>query len=101
MEVGIGIDFTLLVIGLTQLIKEAFNLEGKAASLVTVGVGFVIMAGYQVGQFLPDNYGKIYNAIMYSLAFALAANGNYKFVRSMIDRSGQVQAQAAIAANRQ
>ena len=77
-----GISLIVVVIGLTQLLKDAFNLQGNTVRLVAVAVGVVVMLLYELQNVIADPYTQIYQIAFYSLAFGLGTGGFIDTVRS-------------------
>ena len=74
-----GIQLIALVFGLTQFVKEAFNMEGKKVTLLAAGLGAGVMVAYQLIGIVPEPYEQVLNVVFSSSAFGLSASGYYKF----------------------
>ena len=84
-ELFIGaIPTVLLTLAFVQAFKEWFNLEGKAATGLSFGVGTVlaVLAQYVEGALPPDVNGWII-LVVTGLAYGLAAAGFYKYTASL------------------
>jgi hypothetical protein len=82
MDFQIGIVVVpLLVVGITQGVKNLFGIEGKANAFIAFGAGFVLMAlehGITGGLISPEVTVYI-EWFIKSLAGGLAAIGVYDF----------------------
>ena len=74
-----GISLMAFTFGFVQFVKELFNLEGKAATTVSLITGGLVMGLYQGLQYIPEPYNAIVTGVFVSLAFGLSASGYYKF----------------------
>lgn len=75
-----GISLIALVFGLTEFIKDAANLHGKAVTILAASLGAVLMALYQLQAVLPAPFAQVFGIVVLSLTFGLSASGYYKFV---------------------
>jgi hypothetical protein len=74
-----GISLIAFVFGFVELLKSWLGWEGKKVTVLSAVTAIVVMAVYQVVQFLPLEYVPYVNAVFISLAFGLSASGFYKF----------------------
>ena len=70
-----GVSLLILVMGLTQFVKESFNMDGKKVRVLSVLLGILLMASWEVRVFLPGIYEQIYSMVLVSLAAGLTAGG--------------------------
>jgi hypothetical protein len=75
-----GVSLIVLVFGLLEFIKEAFNLSGKIVTVIAACLGVVVMVAYRLIGIVPEPYSQVVDIVFASLAFGLAASGYYKFI---------------------
>lgn len=73
-----GVALIPLVLGLTQLVKEWFSLEGKYVKVASFVIAVLVITVVELIQFLPPEYGKIVETVLGVIAFSLASNGLYQ-----------------------
>ena len=72
-----GVGLMSFVAGLTQFFKDAFKLDGNAVRFLSVFLGILLMASWEVRVFLPGIYEQAYSIVLVSLAAGLTAGGYY------------------------
>ena len=65
-------------VGLTQVIKDQFKLEGASAVTLGVAVGLVLKVLSDTSELLPEPYKAISLSIMGGLLLGLTAVGLYR-----------------------
>ena len=81
-----GVSILALILGITEALKQLFDLEGKANIGAALIVAFVLfgVAGAESSGLIPEAAMVWVNLIIYALAGALSAGGYY----SLAKRSG-------------
>ena len=74
-----GIQLIVFTFGIVQLLKDWFAWEGKKVTALSAITGMLVMAIYQVMQFLPPEVIPYFEAVFLSVGMGLAASGYYKF----------------------
>jgi len=79
-EFSIGaVSLIVVVFGLTQFLKDTFNLDGNKVRILAFFIGALVMVAYQLIPLIPSPYEQIVGIVFYSLMFALTAAGYYQF----------------------
>lgn len=91
-----GIPLVFLVMALTFVIRQAFNLEGNHIRLVALGLGVVFGVLYQLGEVVPANYSQWLSMIVFALTFGVVAFLGYDLIKALVMRGfekyiGQVE----------
>lgn len=79
-----GVQLIVLVFGLVEFAKAAFNMQGKSVTVLAALMGAILMIAYQLQTLLPMPYAQMYEITVTSLAFGLSASGYYKFVSARL-----------------
>ena len=79
-----GISLMALVFGLVEWLKNALGWEGKRVTVLAAALGVLLMVTYQLQELIPAPYSDIYEMIVVSVTFGLAASGYYKFVSARL-----------------
>lgn len=74
-----GVLLLPLVFGLVEFIKSAFNMDGKAVTILSFFLGFAAMCVVQCAEMYPE-FGKWAVFVTLALTMGLSASGFYKFV---------------------
>ncbi|RME07090.1 MAG: hypothetical protein D6803_04820 [Anaerolineae bacterium] len=75
-----GIPIVLVVMGLVEFAKR-LGLTGKALLVLSMGVGLVFGAAYQVAQNgLPGDFGGWFTYAIFGLAMGLVTSGIYDLI---------------------
>lgn len=82
-EIG-GVLLLALVFGLVQFLKELFNLQGKAVTALSAGLGAGLMIAFQLIDVLSPVYAQVLRIVVTSLAFGMSASGYYKFLNARV-----------------
>lgn len=75
-----GVQLIALVFGLVEFFKTLFKLDGKVVTALSMVMGMLVFAVYQLVGIVPEPYGQAVEIVITSVAFGLAASGYYKFV---------------------
>ena len=81
-----GISLMAMVFGLVEFIKDMANLSGKVVTILSAGLGALIMLLYQLAEILPDPYSAVFKIAYLSIAFGLSASGYYKFLSARVPK---------------
>jgi len=81
-----GVSLIVLVFGLVEFLKSVFSLDGKKVTVLAAVLGMVMLGLYQVNAMVPAPYSQIYEIVVTSLAFGLAASGYYKFLDARLPK---------------
>jgi hypothetical protein len=79
-----GVSLLVVVFGLVEFVKAAFNLDGQRVTVLAALMGAILMVAYQLQTLLPAPYSQVYEMFVVSVAFGLSASGYYKFVSARI-----------------
>jgi hypothetical protein len=76
-----SVSVILVVLGLTQFIKEKLNLSGRPAELLSFAIGFFIGGASRLASLptMPLDFTGWFAVVLYALAAALVPSGLYKF----------------------
>lgn len=75
------VSVILVVMGLTQFIKEKLGLSGSPAELLSFAIGFLLGGAYRLASLpaLPADFAGWFGVVLYALAAGLVPSGLYKF----------------------
>lgn len=79
-----GVSLAVLVLGITEFVKDFFGLEGKWVNLVAIVSGGVLVLASELRQFLPPTYETVLNIVVLVLAGAFSAGGYYQYINKKI-----------------
>ena len=79
-----GISIIALIIGVVEGLKELFGLQGKAVTVATLAVAFLLfgLAGANAQELIPEATMVWVNLTIYALGAALASGGFYHIVKA-------------------
>ena len=83
-----GVSLMVIVFGLIEFLKAVGHFDGTEVTIMSFGVGFLLMAIYLVGSYLPDPYNLLVNGFFACLVVGLAASGYYKFLSQRFPKTG-------------
>lgn len=82
-----GIQLMTVVFGLTEFIKDSFNLTGKKVTFLAASLGVALYVLYGLIGILPEPYGQVVTMIVTSVTFGLTASGYYKFAAARLPKT--------------
>lgn len=74
-----GVVLLPFIFGLVEFFKNLFDLEGKAVTALSMGVGVGAGVLFQAYQLIPDPYQVWVGYAVFGVATGLTASGFYKF----------------------
>ena len=77
-----GVSILVLLPGLVQFLKGAFNLEGQAVTVMSFVLGAVLYVGSQAEALLPGS-GRWVAFAVQGLCVGLSASGYYKLIKQI------------------
>lgn len=75
-----GVQLIVIVFGLVEFIKVNLDLSGKKVTVLAACMGMALAVLFELQTIIPAPYSQIYEIIIKSVTFGLAASGYYKFV---------------------
>lgn len=87
-----GVSILVLLPGLVQFLKGAFNLEGQAVTVMSFVLGAVLYVGSQAEALLPGS-GRWVAFAVQGLCVGLSASGYYKLVKQIAETASVVSLQ--------
>ena len=79
-----GVPLLFVVLGLVQWFK-AYNISGPALRGVSMGIGLLLGAGYQIAVVgLPADFAGWFAVVIYGLGLGVIASGVYDAASTMI-----------------
>lgn len=78
-----GVPLLLLVIALTQFVKQLFSIQDLAVRGLALLLGFALGLGYQLSQLMPVDWVGWFAAIVWSIGLGIAALGAYDAARNV------------------
>lgn len=79
-----GVPLLFVVLGLVQWFKS-YNLAGNALRGVSMGIGLLLGAGYQIAVVgLPADFAGWFAVVIYGLGLGVIASGVYDAASTMI-----------------
>jgi hypothetical protein len=81
-----GVLLIPFVFGFVEFLKEAFGLQGKAVTLISLITAGAFAGLAQTLPFIPEPYATIIATVVASLAIGMSASGFYKFVRNTVSQ---------------
>ena len=85
-----GIALFPVVLGLSQILKEIFKLEGRGALILALVVGFILGFGYMLAVAFPVNYTGWFAAVIYALGLGVTTTGVYKVAGQFTDKIAEI-----------
>lgn len=75
------VSVILVVMGLTQFIKEKLGMSGNPAELLSFVIGFLLGGAFRLASLpaLPGDFAGWFGVVLYALAAGLVPSGLYKF----------------------
>ena len=74
-----GVPLLVLVFGLVEFFKSLFELEGKKVTVLSACMGALVLVAFELRGIVPEPYGQVFDIVIKSITFGLAASGYYKF----------------------
>ena len=76
-----SVSVILVVLGLTQFIKEKLSMSGRPAELLSFAIVFFIGGASRIASMpaMPVDFAGWFGVVIYGLAMGLVPSGLYKF----------------------